>query len=371
VNWFHEPGFAVGGRAPELMAPFPKAAFRISTPEPLKFRTQKHERLFRRRRQRRRAAMNGTETQTIKKEDVADVSTALAEKKTGALAVVKPVEGLEAWTARDQMIPDLKIGQGNSQVKENVAGKLYNSLDPSEAVDKRRLVALTFRHGQVLFPKKADGTPDYDAPIACRSDDGYVPAKDIENPIAPACHDANGDALCVNAKWGGESKKPACSATLNLLVVDAETRMPYRVSFKGADVKTVKKLLSGLNLRAKSRALPLRAFEFSMSTGKEQGKDGSWYYVAIFTDLKEVADVKSDPYKADFDSWVPKNAAQEVAEAQKKAAEEKAKSDVSGATGSVVDAANKVAAEEKTKTDAGKKPKTEKSGKGRELDFDS
>lgn len=314
--------------------------------------------------------MNGTETVTIKPEDVATVSgTALAEKKTAALSVVKPVEGLEAWTNRDQLIPDLKTGQGNSQVKENVAGKLYNSLDPTEAVEKKRLVALTFRHGQVLFPKKPDGTPDYDAPIVCRSDDGYVPAKDLENPIAPACHDANGDALCVNAKWGEAQKPPRCSATLNLLVVDAETRMPYRASFKGADVKTVKKLLSGINLRAKSRGLPLRAFEFTMSTGKEQGKDGSWYYVAIFTDLKEVADVKSDPFKADFDSWVPKNAAQEVAEAQKKAADEKAKGEA--ATGSVVDAANKVAADEKAKADAAKKPKSEKSAKGRELDFES
>lgn len=275
----------------------------------------------------------------------AEPSTAVAARPSSALTTAHKVEGLEDFGARDLIVPDLKIGQGTTQLKEDVSGKLYNSLDPSEKHDKIRIAFLTFRHGQVLFPRKADGKPDFDAEIPCRSDDGKVPSKDIEKPISPRCRDEFGEHECPSAKWTAGNKKPACAETHNFVVIDVTTGIPYRFSVKGGDVTTSKKLLSAIKFRATAHKRSLYDFEVTLSTTKNVTEDGVWYS-PIFSDI---AMVDAGKY-VDFHR----------AYARAKSAEDKTPP-AGEASGPVVDAAKKAEDE--------KKKEKPKSKGGKELDF--
>lgn len=289
-----------------------------------------------------------TETGTGNIEQSA-AGTDLAVKANAALAVATPSQGFEDFQARDIIVPDLKVGQGTSRVTDaEVTGKLYSSIDHSERHDKMRVVFVAFRHGQVMFARKPDGKPDFEAPTPCRSNDGKVPAKDIEAPIAPKCRDEFGEPLCPSAKWTEGGKKPACAETYNLVIVDVNTGMPYRFSLKGESVTTAKRLLSSLKFRAEKKKLSIYDFEADLSLTKLTGNEGA-YYAPIFGNI---AEVEAGKYRPLFEQFARARSAEEV-EPPKKEGE---------ATGPVVDAAAKGEVEKKEK---------KKSKGGKELDFDT
>lgn len=305
---------------------------------------------------KRRERMNPETAAAIPDVQTPATTTAVAtvSKESRALAASAPVavEGLEAFTARDMIVPDLKLGQAQSREEGVVGGKFYSSLDVKEHYDQLRLVAIAFHHGRVLFPKGADGKPDYDAEIPCRSDDGKTPSIDIEKPIAPKCTDAFGEPECVNAKWGGQGQKPSCTESGTLLVVNVDTGVPYRFSVKGSDVTTLRKFLSNVVMRAMPSKRSLFDFEFTLGNTKVKNDKGTWW-APTFSDLKPL---EAGTHRRYFEMFAGKVKAPAPPVENTPAPAD--------ASGSVIDAANKVAADEKKKAEPPKK-----SAKGREMDF--
>lgn len=274
------------------------------------------------------------------------LNTEIASAKGGALTLAQRPVGFEDFQLRDLIVPDLKVGQGQSRVTDaEVAGKLYSSIDHTERHDKMRVVFLAFRHGQVMFAKKGDGKPDFEAPTPCRSNDGKFPAKDIEAPISQQCRDEFGEPVCSAAKW--TDKKPACAETYNLVIVDVNTGMPYRFSMKGESVTTAKRLLSSLLFRADKNKLSIYDFEADLGLTKLTGNDGA-YYAPVFGNI---AAVEAGKYKGLFEQFARARGADEVEQPKK-----------SEATGTVAEAAAKAEAEKKSKP---------KSRGGKDLDFDT
>lgn len=293
--------------------------------------------------------------------EASSVPAVIPQPSTGT-ALARPqlraVEGLEEFGAKDMLVPDLKLAQGTTRDSAAAPGKFYNSLDPSEHHDKLRCIALAFRHGQVYFARKEDGKPDFDGGAKCRSNDGRVPAPEIEAPISAACTDAAGEMTCPAGKWGADGKKPACATTHNLVLVDVHTLMPYRFSTNGAGLAISKKFLTLVNLKAMSKGLALFDFEFTLGVTKETGKEGA-YYLPTFTDVQPV---EANKYRGLYERFAPKHVEPPA----------KAEGDVKGA---VVDSAAKASGAAPAasapagngKSDAKAPPA--KSGKGRDLDF--
>lgn len=235
-------------------------------------------------------------------QEMSDMSAATPEQSTPNHLPVVPsgnaigahggfaIPGMERFTAKELSVADLKIGQGTSRDEGVTAGKFYNKLDPKEQWESLILVALTYGHGRVLFPKTEEGKPDYDAAIPCRSDDGLVPAPSIEKPIAQKCvTDIRGEELCPMAKWGKDRKKPMCAETATLVVIVAETGVPFRFSVKGADVATMRKFLSNVAHKALGSTAPVSLFDFTFRLGtiKEKNDQGTWF-APTFTSLTAV-----------------------------------------------------------------------------------
>ncbi len=211
---------------------------------------------------------------------------------------------LDAYEDDDenQTIPNLIVVQKTHDDYSDHMGSLF-SPELDLPFEKMRCSVLVRWDSRVMFPEKfkADNDP------LCRSLDGKHPATDIVDsegnkivPLGPSCgwNKATLHHDCPYANWS-DNEPPRCKEVVNLVVLDLESDMPFRISFSSTSLKPFKEFSKKLGYRKmaltskrKREGLPKSRdfmFEFILAVNPEARKgDGGSSNLPMFTDIKEV-----------------------------------------------------------------------------------
>lgn len=204
------------------------------------------------------------------------------------------LEGLEGLDQGDLIIPRFQIVQPTSAAAADggaTPGTFRSNL-AGESFDSRQVVPLIISKGRVWFEPGAERP-------TCKSDDGIVPSRVIQNPpCATCCKKVNGrlEAVCPRAVWVSKEDPPPCRNIYNLLALDIEadaTGLPFFLTAKGMSLKPVKRLASYLVTR---RLSPF-SVSMRMRLAKTKNAKGT-FYVLDFDEFSKVD--PPDTYREQF-----------------------------------------------------------------------
>jgi hypothetical protein len=172
--------------------------------------------------------------------------------------------GFEGWSAKDVVVPVLKLVQPTSRL----------DITPGKFVDMQTFE--TFNELYAVFVKASFGRVYFENDsLLCKSYDRIVPASTITAPPSQSCKD------CQFAKWIGEVP-PACKETLNTVLFTVNLRdgefqlgFPYLWSVHGSNLKPLKSVLSVFVVRK----MPLWSKVVKMVPVKVDGVKGKYYIV--------------------------------------------------------------------------------------------
>lgn len=177
----------------------------------------------------------------------------------------------------------LNLLQPTTRDKKGGQAGQYLDVLTGELFDEITVVPLRFSKTRSMFPPGND----LDVQPICRSNDGIVPAIDVDTPQAAQC------AQCPNSRWSivnGKKQKPACPEKYRFLVVLKDNGMPKWLNVGGASIapfletmNRIKYVIFNNGLKGEGPPLELFDFYFTMSSNNE-----GTYFTMKFKDVKKV-----------------------------------------------------------------------------------
>lgn len=202
--------------------------------------------------------------------------------------------GLEVIDREDMVIPRFSVLQAQPAQKMGVKpGGFLDKLSDEIHETLPGVVLLRVTKGRVYFAEMEDG-----GGVICASDDRQVPASRIAEPVQAGC------AGCPRAQWhreGGHNEPPDCAETFTFLV--AYDGMPYFITFKSGAIKSVKKLLTQLTLKARKEKRPAFGYEFDLKTELVEYSGGTTAFQPVFSGLKANSKDDLELYTAMYEAF--------------------------------------------------------------------
>lgn len=186
-------------------------------------------------------------------------------------------DGLGELSAEDLIIPRIVVGQAQSQIPDEAKGKLYCEVT-GDIREEIEMVIIKMSKSRVMFPEKFSR----DSKPLCKSSNFIVPDEmEDQEPMSATCAD------CQYSKWGAGRTPPACNETWSLLVIDLESYTPAWFSLKSTMLKSARKILSALKMRATAKRIPVWGFSFMVGIEVRSGAGGD-SYVPTFSNIKQL-----------------------------------------------------------------------------------
>jgi hypothetical protein len=169
------------------------------------------------------------------------------------------------------------------------SGQFLDSLY-EDVYDKVEVVPLKLFKQRVMFPPTSPGESlDLDAKPLCKSDDGLVPSRFVENPQALSC------ARCPMSVWkrspSGKNIPSPCREKFRLLVVEKSTELPKYITIGGKSIPVLRQLfekIKSYRIKAKAKdGLELEMFDFFFTLTSEKVHNAP-YYMMRFEEITRV-----------------------------------------------------------------------------------
>ncbi|MFQ5692487.1 MAG: hypothetical protein ACE5IM_05515, partial [Nitrospinota bacterium] len=199
-------------------------------------------------------------------------------------------EGFEAMDDGDFFIPRYKLIQPGRHAEGETPGRFRLCLPGAgfldgEALEERArldVVPLKIQKGRVCwvdetadpFCRSADGRmPD---PLFWEARPGSPPSRVCGRVVSGRWH-----PVCPLAHWL-DGVRPPCHQVYNLLFLDAESRLPFLMSFHGAAIKPLRAFLTRIVRMRLRRLCEVRA---TLASARVEGR-GLTYYVPTFSGIR-------------------------------------------------------------------------------------
>jgi len=204
--------------------------------------------------------------------------------KPNQLILVQPTTGIEGSIAGTFL--------------DTVSGKTFSEIN---------LSILTCNENRVLFE-----TDDLNSPVTCKSMDGIVP---ITGPLADQYSLSPQSDLCSTCRhssWADfrtKGIKPRCKQKYQMLFIDTEDELPYRLSVSGMSIKPFNSFITTIARdmvsvsRKSGETYNLYDYVTTISAVKNYGRKGN-YYTIKFSPPEKLS--QRGKYESVFNQYVYK-----------------------------------------------------------------